>query len=305
MSRRIAIAPTTRPQMAEAFRAAVVAGGGTPSELADAEAIVWADPARAEAFPEVIALAPGVRWIQLPYAGIEPFAEHLDSRFVWTCGKGVYAPPVAEHVLALTLAGLRNVHGYARAEEWSAPVGRNLLGAKVTIFGGGGIAAWVLRLFEPFGCSFTVVRRSTEPIAGATVLSLDHAHDAVRDADVVVLALALTDATRGLVDRSFLRAMASHAWLVNVARGAHVVTDDLVHALRTGEIAGAALDVTDPEPLPSGHPLWSLPNCIITPHIANTPAMGLPLIADRVRENVARFARGDELIGLVDVHAGY
>jgi len=308
MSRRIAIAPTTRPAMAEAFRVAVLEGGGTPSGLADAEAIVWADPARADRFPEVIGQAPAVRWVQLPYAGIEPFAKHLDPRLTWTCGKGVYAPPVAEHVLALTLAGLRHVHGYARGTGWSGPTGRNLFGAKVTVFGGGGIAAWVLRLFAPFECSFTVVRRSGRPIDGATVLTLDHAHDAVRDADVVVLALALTPETRGLVDRAFLEAMAPHAWLVNVARGAHVMSDDLVDALRAGTIAGAALDVTDPEPLPQGHPLWSLPGCIITPHVANTPDMGLPLIAARVRENVERFVRGDALdtlVGLVDVAAGY
>ena len=99
--------------------------------------------------------------------------------------------------------------------------------------------------------------------------------------------------------------MATHAWLINVGRGAHVVTDDLVAALREERIGGAALDVTDPEPLPPGHPLWSLPNCIITPHIANTPEMGLPLIAARVRENTARFLAGEPLIGLVDVRLGY
>ena len=127
----------------------------------------------------------------------------------------------------------------------------------------------------------------------------------MRDADVVVLALALTPESRGIVDATFLEAMRPHAWLVNVARGAHVVTDDLVAALQNGTIAGAALDVTDPEPLPIGHPLWAQPNCLITPHIANTPEMGLPLIAERVRANVARFGRDETLLGLVDVAAGY
>ena len=99
--------------------------------------------------------------------------------------------------------------------------------------------------------------------------------------------------------------MESHAWLVNVARGRHVVTDDLVDALRTGTIGGAGLDVTDPEPLPADHPLWSLPNCVITPHVGNTPEMAAPLLAERIRANVGRFARGEPLIGLVDVDAGY
>ena len=301
----VAVAPPSRPAMADAFVAAVVAGGGRVAPLAEAEGLVWADPARADLFPEVIAAAPRVRWVQLPYAGIEPFAAHLDERLTWTCGKGVYAPPVAEHVLALTLAGLRGVHGYARATSWSAPVGRNLEGARVTIFGGGGICTSVIERFAPFGCTFTVVRRSGRPVAGATVVGPSDGLAAVRDADVVVLALALTPETTGLVDATFLAAMAPHAWLVNVGRGAHVVTADLVDALRAGRIGGAALDVTDPEPLPAGHPLWALPDCIITPHIANTPEMGLPLIAARVQENVARFARGDELVGVVDVAAGY
>lgn len=301
----IAVAPVSRPAMAEAFTAAVLAGGGRPAPLAEAVGLVWADPAQAAQFPAVIAAAPHVRWVQLPYAGIEPFASHLDARLTWTCGKGIYAPPVAEHVLALTLAGLRAIHTYARATTWAPPEGRNLDGARVTIFGGGGICTSVIDRFAPFGCSFTVVRRSPTPVAGAVVVGPDRTIDAVRDADVVVLALALTAATRGLVDARFLAAMQRHAWLVNVGRGGHVITDDLVAALRAGAIGGAALDVTDPEPLPDGHALWTLPNCIITPHIANTPEMGLPLIAARVQDNVARFARGEPLVGVVDVTAGY
>ncbi|MFP4513514.1 MAG: NAD(P)-dependent oxidoreductase, partial [Acidimicrobiales bacterium] len=99
--------------------------------------------------------------------------------------------------------------------------------------------------------------------------------------------------------------MADHAWLVNVARGRHVVTDDLVAALRDGAIGGAGLDVTDPEPLPPEHPLWSLPNVLITPHVGNTPEMGVPLLAARVTENVRRFAAGEDLLGIVDVDLGY
>jgi phosphoglycerate dehydrogenase-like enzyme len=310
MTTDIAIVPDTRPAMHRAFVAAVRDGGGRVAPLADAAAIVWADPSRAEDFPDVVAQAPNVRWVQLPYAGIEPFRDHLDARYTWTCGKGVYAPPVAEHVLALTLAGLRGLVAYGRAHAWSAPEGRNLLGARVAIFGGGGISDAVRTLFAPFGCRFTVVRRNPHGRGsasrdGSSVLGPERALDAVRDADVVILALALTSQTQGLVDATFLAAMQRHAWLINVARGAHVVTDDLVRALHTGTIAGAALDVTDPEPLPAGHPLWDLPNCIITPHVANTPEMGLPLIAARVRDNVARFVRGEPLLGLVDVAAGY
>jgi len=99
--------------------------------------------------------------------------------------------------------------------------------------------------------------------------------------------------------------MSPDAWLVNVARGRHVVTDDLVAALEVGNLGGAALDVTDPEPLPDGHPLWHLPNCIITPHVGNTPEMAVPLLTARITENVRRWSTGEDLLGPVDVAAGY
>jgi phosphoglycerate dehydrogenase-like enzyme len=130
-------------------------------------------------------------------------------------------------------------------------------------------------------------------------------HDVLADALVVVLALALTPETRGIIGVRELALMDERAWLVNVARGPHVDTGALVDALTSGAIAGAALDVTDPEPLPDGHPLWGLENCIITPHTADTIEMVMPLLADRIRTNVARFAAGDTLVGLVDPDAGY
>ena len=151
-----------------------------------------------------------------------------------------------------------------------------------------------------------MVRRSADPFPGATrTVTTDDLHDAVAEADAVIIALALTEETTGLIDAATLAAMRSDAWLCNVGRGGHVVTDDLVEALRAGTIAGAVLDVTDPEPLPDGHPLWELDNCVITPHVGNTPEMGLPLIAERVRVNVARWIAGEPLLGPVDVAAGY
>jgi phosphoglycerate dehydrogenase-like enzyme len=120
-----------------------------------------------------------------------------------------------------------------------------------------------------------------------------------------VLALALTAETTGIVGRPEFDALPDHAMLVNVARGAHVVTDELVDALQGGRIAAAALDVTEPEPLPDGHPLWSLPNCLITPHIGNTPEMGIRLLEPFVADNVRRFCEGRELLAGVDVALGY
>ena len=306
MTRPIAVAPASRPEMHAVLEAAVLRGGGTIASLTDAEGLVFADPAAAADYPALAAQMPNLSWVQLPYAGIETFTHYLDPSLTYTCGKGTYAEPVAEHVIALALAGFRDMWKYIPATEWNDRTGRNLLGANVTILGGGGIAEHLVGLLGNWRCAITVVRRSTEPFPGAhrTVATAD-LHDALATADVVVCAWALTAETTGLLNTAAFNAMKDDAWLINVGRGAHAITDDLVAALQAGTIGGAGLDVTDPEPLPPGHPLWSIPNCIITPHVGNTPEMGLPLIAERVETNTRNFIAGEPLVGLVDPAAGY
>lgn len=300
---RIAIAPDPAPTwLADAVRA----GGGQVVPVEDAEALVWAAPRDPRGLEAALDAAEDVRWVQLPYAGIEQYVDLVDDGRTWTCGKGVYAEPVAELALTLGLAGLRGLGTYGRASRWEGPKGRNLLGARVTVLGGGGITESLLRLLRPFDCHVTVVRNRVQEMDGAdVVVESERLVDALPGADLVVLALALTPDTEGIVSESELSQMEPHAWLVNVARGRHVVTDDLVAALRSGRIGGAALDVTDPEPLPDGHPLWSLENCIITPHVGNTPEMAVPLLAERITENVKRWAEDVELVGLVDPDLGY
>lgn len=295
--------PGVRAYLADA----VVAGGGELVEPADAEALVWGAPAGPDQLEAAVDEVPDAVWVQLPWAGIEPFVEVLDSDRLWTCGKGVYAEPVAEHALALALAGMRGIGRYARATSWdSEQVGTNLLGADVVVLGAGGITSSFLRLLDPFDCNVTVVRRTPEPVTGArSVVALAELDDVLPGADLVVLALALTPQTIGVIDAARLALLDRHSWLVNVARGRHIVTDDLVDALSREAIGGAALDVTDPEPLPDDHPLWRAPNCIITPHLGNTQAMALPVLSARVTENVRRFAAGEPLLGVVDVDAGY
>jgi phosphoglycerate dehydrogenase-like enzyme len=288
--------------------AAVEDGGGTVVDAADASGLVWAEPADPDGLSTLLDGHPGLRWVQLPWAGIEPYVEvvRAHAERIWTCGKGVYAEPVAEHALALALAGLRHLGPYARATTWTRPAGVNLLGARVVVLGGGGITESLLRLLGPFGARTTVVRRTPAPMQGADgVVGIDRLDEVLEGAELVVVALALTPDTVGVLDRRRLELLAPHAWVVNVARGAHVVVDDLVAVLAEERIGGAALDVTDPEPLPDGHPLWSEPRCIITPHTANTPEMAVPLLSARVRENVARWINGEDLIGPVDPAAGY
>lgn len=273
---------------------------------ADADAVVWTAHDDPDGLAALLAEHQGISWVQLPWAGIEPYVHLLDHDHAWTCAKGVYADPVAEHALALLLAGFRQLQRFSRAETWTAGVGRNLFGARVTIFGAGGIVEVLVELLRPFRCEITVVRRTPSPMPGvARVLGHADRHEALRDAEAVVLALALTPETVGVIGADELALLAPDAWIVNVARGAHVDTEALVAALETGRIGGAALDVTEPEPLPDGHPLWELPNVIITPHTANTQAMARPLLGARITENVRRQAGGDELLGLIDVDAGY
>jgi len=172
--------------------------------------------------------------------------------------------------------------------------------------GGGGITIALLRLLEPFRAQVTVVRRRAEPVAGAVrTVTPSHLDQALAGARAVVLTLALTPQSRRMIGQKELEIMDQQAWLVNVARGALVDTAALVGALRSNQIGGAALDVTDPEPLPTGHPLWDLPNCLITPHTADTEQMTEPLLAARIAENVRRLAAGHELEGRVDPDLGY
>ena len=285
---------------------AIESSGGRLVEPQDAEAVIWTDPYDASTLRDLLAGLPAVRWVQLPFAGVDRFEALFGDGRVWTSNKGAYAGPVAEHALALGLAGLRQFPRRARARSWGDEGGLRLAGSKVTVVGGGGITRSLIELLVPFDVEVTVVRRHVAPVPGATsVVGPDRLHESLAGARLVVLALALTPETRGIIGAAELARMEPDAWLVNVARGAHVVTDDLVAALRDGVIGGGALDVTEPEPLPAGHPLWDLDNCLITPHTANTWEMAEPLFAGRIRENLVRYAAGEPLVGLVDAALGY
>jgi phosphoglycerate dehydrogenase-like enzyme len=301
----VAVAPAEAPWAVEAIRR----GGGQPVRLDEKPSgLVWTEPGAVEELREVLRAHPGVSWVQLPMAGIERVAGAgvLDHQRQWTSAKGAYAEPVAEHALALLLAGLRSLPERARARAWGQPAAQTLFDQPVTIVGGGGIAVALLRLLEPFRAQVTVVRRRAEPVRGAVrTVPPSQLHEALAGARAVVLTLALTAQNRGLIGPEELDVMDRRAWLVNVARGGLVDTAALVAALRSDQIGGAALDVTEPEPLPPGHPLWDLPNCLITPHTADTEEMTEPLLAARIAENVRRLAGGRELEGLVDPDLGY
>ena len=301
--KRVAVGPTKTPEW---IRDAVRAGDCTIVDYDQAEGLVWGDPRGADELGEVVRVHRHFSWVQLPFAGIENFVPHLDDRRVWTSGKGVYSEPVAELCMAFLLGGLRHVIGYSRVNEWTVDHGRYLLGGNIVIVGGGGITTSLVRMLQGFNTHITVVRRHAEPIDGVRrVVGQGELHAVLPTADAVVLACALTPETEGLIGAAELQLMRSDAWLVNVGRGRLIVTDDLVAALRERRIGGATLDVTDPEPLPKEHPLWTLDNCLITPHIGNTRAMAVPLLSERITTNCRLFAAGQPLVGVVDVSLGY
>jgi phosphoglycerate dehydrogenase-like enzyme len=302
---RIAIGPILRESTVRAVRAA----GGEPIPVEpSADALIWLDASDFAGLAKALEATPSARWVQLPFAGVEGFAAAgmLDPARTWTCAKGAYAEPVAEHALMLAMAGLRFLRRRITARSWGEADGASLYDQPVTILGGGGIAASLLKLLAPLRCAVTVVRRQAGDVPGAArTLVTEQLHEALDGARVVFLGLALTPATERIIGAAELSVMRRDAWLINVARGRHVDTDALVAALRSRSIGGAALDVTDPEPLPDGHPLWYLDNCIITPHTADTDEMIDRMLGLRIEHNVAAFAAGRPLQGVVDVSAGY
>ena len=296
------------PKATDELERAVTDAGGSLADIAGANALVWTNPRDPQAMKETLD-GSAVTWVQLPFAGIEKFfaAGVIDPKLTWTCAKGIYGPACAEHALALMLAVGRRLPVHMRAESWGRESSEfRLDGKTIVVVGTGGIGSALVPMVAPLGMRMIGVNRSGRPLEGAErTVTVDELGGVLGVADFVVIAAALTEATRNLFDKEMLGAMKPSAWLVNVARGGLVDTDALVAALESGSIGGAALDVTEPEPLPDGHPLWSLDNCMITPHVANTWAMGLAALPGLVRHNVEAFAEGKPLEGLVDPELGY
>ena len=305
---KVAIKPATTDQLEDAVRA----GGGDPvDDAATADAIVWINPRDPEGLRQVLASS-SATWIQLPFAGIESFvaAGVIDPERTWTCTKGVYGHACAEHAVALMLAAARRIHQHARDRKWveggfGSPE-RRLAGTTAVIVGTGGIGSALVPMLAPLRVRAIGVNRSGSALAGAErTVRVGELGEVIGEADWVVLAAASTPETRHLIDAPMLERMKPTAWVVNVARGELVDTDALVDALRARSIGGAGLDVTDPEPLPADHPLWSMDEVIITPHVANTWDMAVPELVAMVERNVARFASGKALEGQVDPRLGY
>jgi len=295
MAPAIHIGPAAPEHLVEA----VAEGGGTLVELEQAEGVVWVG--QPDELPELPA---SVKWVQLQSAGIESWVERVRATpgVTFTTAAGAYAAQVAEHALALLLAGVRGINQYARAWSWDPhPSDGTLAGSTVAVIGAGGIGRELIRRLEPHDVKILAVTRSGRD----GTIPVERIGEIWGQADHFVLCAPSTEDTQHLIGAPELWVMKAHTWIVNIARGSLIDTEALVQALASGIIGGAALDVTDPEPLPNGHPLWASPNALITPHVANpAPAMARDL-AKRVAENVRRFAADEDLLAPVDLRAGY
>ena len=306
---QIAVEPMQSPM----FVAAVEAGGGTVAPLSkDTRGLVWLSEKRADELIAILKNHPGIEWVQLPWAGVDGFRKMFaavdhDTSPVFTSAKGSYAEPVAEHAFALALALQRELPSKSRDAVWQKErTGLSLYGNHIVIIGAGGITTELIRLLAPFRVTTTVVRRSHQPLPGATrTVTAEELHSVMPSADVVILAAAATPDTHHIIGARELALLPSHAVLVNVARGSLLDNDALVEALSTDALWGAALDVTDPEPLPDDHPLWQITRCVITSHSADTPLMTAHLLGTRIERNVTAFLKGTPFIGIVDTRAGY
>lgn len=232
------------------------------------------------------------------YAGTDhlPLEALADRGVEVTNAAGVHTASAAEHVVGAILSFQRELHDAARTDRWEPATPNELAGSTVTIVGLGAIGEGIANRLEPFDVTTLGVRRSPES-GGPTdeVFGPDRLHDTLARSGFVVLCCPLTEETRGLIGEAELTTLPPEAVLVNVARGEVIDTDALLLALRRGRIGGAALDVTDPEPLPDEHPFWDLDDVLITPHSAGATLKYYDRLADIVADNVERLGSGRQL----------
>lgn len=262
----------------------------SPDDPPDAEMLVTAKPADA-AHQARISRLPSLRWLQLLSLGYDWIADRLGREVTVMNSQGCVEESTAEHALGLTIAGLRQ---YAQAEEqarlhtWNTLWTRSLRTARVLLIGYGGLGRAIasrLAAFAPAELTVMARSRRTDDRSGRTVHGIDELEALLPQHDVIILALPLTDQSRRIIDASRLALLPDETLVVNVGRGGLIDTPALLAELTSGRLH-AALDVTDPEPLPVGHPLWNAPGTLITPHIGgNTDAFLIGtrrLVADQV-----------------------
>jgi phosphoglycerate dehydrogenase-like enzyme len=262
-----------------------------------AQAQVWIPRGGGRIPPGFLEGLPRLKLVQLLSAGAEQFTGKLPEGVVLCNARGAHTPSTAEWAVTAALAAQRDLPAFVREQEagrWAPHTARSMVGAKVLVVGAGDIGRTIGRMLAGFDVELTYVART----AREGVHPTDQLPQLLPEADVVVLIVPVTAETRGLVDARFLAAMKDGALLVNAARGVVVDTDALLAELASGRLR-AALDVTDPEPLPEGHPLWSAPNLLLTPHVAGAVPDTNERAAAAVTEQLRRVVAGEPLANVV------
>lgn len=257
-------------------------------------------------------------WVQVMSAGVDRYIKIAplmeNDAVILTNYRAVHGPAIADHAMGMLLSLTRNLRYYSEKQNegsWSrgrAPVNAVALDGKtMLVVGLGGIGTEIAKRADAFGMRVIGTRRSDKR-SPEYIEKVGKPGDLMKmlpEADVVVLAVPLTDETEGMMSEAAFKVMKDGSYLVNIARGKVVNTDAMMEALKSGKLAGACLDVTDPEPLTKGHALWNMANVIITPHVASRSSVTDDRRAALLRENLRRFASGERLLNVVNKKLGY
>ena len=283
----------------------------TEEELAAAEVIVG--------FPPVprLSSAKNLRWLQIPWSGADGYADHPDfpAHVIQTNATGAFGRPIAEYAFGAVFTLMRRFHQYRDCQKeakWQrqgdelSPTGKHVL-----ILGAGDIGTNAAQLFKMMDCRITGVRRVVRnvPQEFDAMITLEQVDEYLPEADIVICCMPHTPLTQGFFTKARFEKMKSTAIFVNVGRGTLVDHEALAEVLNEGKIYGAALDVTNPEPLPENHPLWKCRNVLITPHVSGQTFAGLKDKEDfffrMCRENLEAYRDGKPLQNRVDLKTGY
>ena len=310
-----------KPEQLEMLRA-VAPGVEVVAVANTAEAEAQADGAQVligYCDERILAASDSLHWIQVYSAGVDRCVGNpgmAKGHKLLTNGQRIASPALAETAIALMMALVRGLDVYHNAQmqgRWNRNVDlgagefMELEGRTVLVVGLGGIGTQVARRAHGLGMRVLATRGSRRegPDYVDYVGLADEVNELARQADVVINTAPLTDRTRGMFDAAFFDAMKDSAYFVSVGRGASTVTADLIAALNAGRIAGAGLDVTDPEPLPEGHPLWRTPRVLISPHTAGRSDKSRERLFLLIQENLRRYVSGEPMLSVVDIERGY
>lgn len=281
--------------------------------LAKIDIVLGWDP---KVVPKILNLPTSrLKWIQAYSAGVDyyPLSRLAQKNILLSNVSGIHAEPIAENVIGMILGFYRGLHTAAinqSHQKWQLPTSRPqvVTGKNLVIFGTGHIGTRIAELAQAFKMKVTGVNHSGHPADQFTnIIAIDQLNSQpVRDADIIVNTLPLTPQTKGLYNHTFFKLVQNRPLFISIGRGPSTVTDDLIAALQAGQLGGAALDVTDPEPLPENSPLWQMPNVIITPHISGLYQNYLKDAFDIFLKNLAQFEENGTLIkNQVDLKSGY